>query len=492
VRTLRGRLSLFLSLGAGAVLLVTALVAADLAGRFLRARFDDALLAKARALASLAEQRDVTTVELDFADAAMPEFAAVAQPDYFEIVRADGAVAERSRSLRNLRVRLPRRLPISSALPPRFRDLLLPDGRRGRSVQLDFLPRPEEEEDAGQERKSKGGRAPDSATAPRAVFSVIVARGRAALERQLFRLHLAFLAGGLATLAALVALGHATLRAGLRPLAALTRQVEALDARSLARRLASPAGLAELAPVVEQLNALLARLEAAFERERRLSSDLAHELRTPISELRALAEVGVERQPAGEMQEFLTDAREIALQMEGVVARLLLLARLEGGIERPAASDIDLGAAAGEAWRRLAYQARRREMSLACEIPPGVVLRADPEMLSTILSNLLANAIAYGTAGGPIRCRAWSMAGTAGAAGRTTLEIENRTELLEVADVAHLFERFWRKDAARSSGSHAGLGLALARALAEAMELEIGAELGAGGRFVVRLQGPSA
>jgi signal transduction histidine kinase len=128
---------------------------------------------------------------------------------------------------------------------------------------------------------------------------------------------------------------HLALRVGLRSLDRLTRQVRALDVTSLDTRVDVEAPPEEIAVVVEQVNALLDRLEGGFKRERRLSSDIAHELKTPIAELRSLCAVGA-RWPEDRVavRKFFEDAEAIAEQMERIVVHLLALARYDEGREQ--------------------------------------------------------------------------------------------------------------------------------------------------------------
>lgn len=478
MRSIRRRLIVPLLLGSCLLTLAAGLLLSSLISRRLRAEFDHALLAKARALVTLTRQ-EAGEVEIDFADEHMPEFSAPAGPEYFELWLADGTVLERSRSLgaRDLP-----RFPLL-ANEPLFRDLRLPDGRPGRLVEIAFVPQIEDDDHAWAEQRLDPTAPLLDSRLRAAVLST--ARGRQDLDALIRSLYAAS-AGVAALLAsALGLLVHISIRHGLGPLHEIGRQVEALDAERLDLRIRTQTPTLELVPVVERLNALLARLQTAFERERRFSSDIAHELRTPITELRSLAEVGA-RWPEDRdlVQSFFADVEAIARQMERIVVNLLSLARCDRGVEIFERTEVRLRELIEEAWGRYASEAEERGLTFALDARPPLTVVSDRGKLILILANLFSNAVTYSPAGSTISCSATVTDGT------LEIEIANPAPLLEPADLPLLFERFWRKDPARADSLHAGLGLPLAQAFAELLGLGLTAELDGGSRLVLRLRGP--
>jgi signal transduction histidine kinase len=260
----------------------------------------------------------------------------------------------------------------------------------------------------------------------------------------------------------------AGVRRGLRPLDQVAAQAMRIDAGSLHSRFRLEGLPAELHPIAARLNDLLERLSAAFERERRFSADVAHELRTPIAELRALAEVAL-LSPGSQDRRPFEDVLAATLQMENLVTALLSLARCESGRQPVTLEPIALGEALREAWAPLAARARARKLRVD-QAPCDVVVSADRLLLSSILGNLLANAVEYAPAGGTV---GWTL--NEGAA--VELVVSNSNDTLEAADLAHVFEPFWRKDAARADGTHGGLGLSLVAAFARLIDAEVRLEL---------------
>jgi two-component system sensor histidine kinase QseC len=235
---------------------------------------------------------------------------------------------------------------------------------------------------------------------------------------------------------------------------------------------------------VDQVNALLDRLRASFERERRFTGNVAHELRTPIAELRTLADVGA-RWPgdAAAAARFFEDVRAVAGRMEGLVADLLLLARCQAGVERVVGEPTSLRDTVLAAWRPLDAAASRAGLRFREEVPADLVVESDPDKLAIVVGNLLRNAVAYSKPGGEVRCVGRRIDAT------FRLDVANAAERLAPEDLGRLGEPFWRKDESRSSEEHAGLGLALVCAVSGLLGIGVRFEQEDDGTFRALLEG---
>src|SRR2546427_2412446 len=151
--------------------------------------------------------------------------------------------------------------------------------------------------------------------------------------------------------------------------------------------------------------------------------------------------------------------------METLVPGMLARARHDAAHQPVAHEPVELRAVVDEVWSPLAEQARSRQLDVAIEVTGQ--WQTDPTLLRMIVGNLLANAVEYASERGTIRV----------AGNDSRLEISNTTDQLTREDLPHLFERFWRKDAARLNDGHSGLGLTLARAATAAIGLELSAEM---------------
>lgn len=452
-------------LAAFALLLGAALVALVLMVREeLEESFDAALRTSALSVSTLVEVEN-GKLEFDFSDDFQRGFGAERSRNYFEIRDGQGGVLARSPSLGQSD--LPDRLSDRPDRPKAFA-LTLPNGHAGRAISFVF--------------GVKSGATPHAQPdAPH--VKLIVATDTMELERTVHRV--VWLVGGCGVVLFL-AVGFAVprvLRRGLRPLDQLGAEVSRIDAESLKTRFDSGKMPAELKPIAERLNDVLARLEASFERERRFSADLAHELRTPLAELRSIAENALKwpetRDPATDHETFA-----IATQMETLVTRMLALTRGERGQLATELVQIEVQTAIESAWTPFGERAAKRGLKVEFELEPASVA-ADVVLFRSILQNLFENAVTYAPASSAIRITGKATGTHSG----YVVRVGNPAPDLTPADVEWLFERFWRKEAARGgSGEHVGLGLSLARVFAGAMGWRLNAALDDKGWLVFRLE----
>jgi signal transduction histidine kinase len=407
-------------------------------------QFDVALRAKAQVVETLTA-RTPEGPKIAFPDRFFPGFDTRRPRDFFELWAGAGGPIARSQSLGHQDLSPP------FPLGPKFAywSVHLPTGRHGRALGLIFAPGPNQ------------------------TATLVVASDRTELDEDLRSLILLCAGSAIALYVVMIWLIPRALRRGLAPLDRLGEQAAAIDSSSLAVRFSVADLPEELRPIAGRLNDLLARIEQSFERERRFSADLAHELRTPLAELRTAAECAVKwpdaRDPALDRETVM-----IAAQMEGIVTHLLALARSEQGQLKVRREPVALHALVAERWERLTARAENADRTeprlpsptVELELQPATV-HADPALLRSIIDNLLENAVEY--ASPPRRIRIATAAGV--------LRITNSAADLAADDLPLLFERFWRKEAARSGGLHVGLGLPLSRAFAEAIGWRLEARL---------------
>jgi signal transduction histidine kinase len=417
--------------------------------------FDYAHRTDVNSLSNMTEQNPAG-LKFDSIGEYMPAFRREERPDYFQLWETDGTVLYRSPALEG---DLPQRA--GTLAVPKFWDVTLPDGEKGRAVGVRFVPNEDDEI----------LRPPGAPPLTKEVI-LVAAFHRQELDQRLRYIGMVLLVGGLGMAAAAIVAVSFIVRRGLRPLSTVADRAATIDASSLQLRFPTENLPAELLPIATRLNDLLARLESSFARERRFSADVAHELRTPIAELRALAEVALkwpEDQQA--TQHALQDALAIALQMESIATGLIALARCEGNLLTVQSEPVAIRALIQNVLTPLTARASDKQLDITLDLPKEACWYTDAAALRSIVANLLTNAIDYSPAASPVRVRLCK-----NGAGEE-LSIINQNVYLAPEDLPHLFERFWRKDPARSSQLNSGLGLALAKAYAQSLGMKLQAEL---------------
>ena len=404
--------------------------------------------------------------DFDFVEVEMPEYQPSREAEYFQVWDEDADPVVRSPSLEGRD--LPFRRPTVDG-PRRF-NLDLPDGRSGRAVAMFFVPRPS-----------------DADVRPESLM-LVMARSRETLDRTL-----AVLLTGLLTTAVLLLAGGAavarwTVDRGLSPLDRLARRATELDPAHLQARFPTDALPAELHPISARLNDLMDRIETAFARERRFSANVAHELRTPVSELRTLVEVslhGVDTDHKdGNEAAFLQDVLCIAQDMERLVDTLLTLARCEAGMVEVDASDGDLSLLLSGALDAVQPAAAERQLVVKTDLVASAPCQSDRALLSAMMRNILGNAVSHAPEGSEVtitlRRRKDVYAFT----------VSNADTSLREKDLPNLFDPLWRKDDARSRSAHLGVGLAVVQAFARLLGISVVAELPQPGTFSLSLEIP--
>jgi heavy metal sensor kinase len=253
----------------------------------------------------------------------------------------------------------------------------------------------------------------------------------------------------------------------LRPVNQITRTAAAIDGRDLTRRIAYRGPADEIGRLAATFDRMLDRLQAAFERERRFTGDAAHELRTPLAALKGRIEVTLSRpRPAAE---YAATLGEMAGQVERLIQMsgdLLFMARLErSGTGRPA-QDIELDGLLAAVADQLAPLAQANSVALEQDVPAGLAVQGELDLLIRLFLNLVDNAVKYSPPGGQVKIAAQP------ANGQVTVTVHNSGPAIPAEHLPHLFERFYRveDDRGRRNGASggAGLGLAIAQEIVRA------------------------
>ncbi|MYN20561.1 HAMP domain-containing protein [Rugamonas sp. FT107W] len=266
-----------------------------------------------------------------------------------------------------------------------------------------------------------------------------------------------FLALALALLVALTVASASITRWVFRSIDDIVGQAQRIGEGNLDQRLIHPGTRDEIGHLVDTLNDMLDRIDQSFQIQRRFTSDASHELRSPLSRLRAEIEITLRRpRDAAEYVDTLRSCMEEVERLTLLVEELLALARYDAGQDRDASAATSLGEIAAAAIGRAQATAAQRQVRLTLQAANAPVLAAIGEGAATlIVVNLLENAVKFTPAGGAVAVRVWRDGEQA------CLCVSDSGPGIGVDELPHLFERFYRGASARS-GAAAGVGLGLA------------------------------
>ena len=275
-------------------------------------------------------------------------------------------------------------------------------------------------------------------------------------------------------------------REAVRPVNEIIDQAETIEAGAGPHQIRAWAGTREYERLVQVLNTMLARLDAAFEAQRRFTADASHELRSPLTALQGELEVALRRvRSAQEYRATLASALEETRRLSRTAEDLLTLARSDAGVLRPRLIPADLYPLVKAATDRLRAFAEAKGLRLELEDAGAPRPCIDRELVALLARNLIENAIKYTPSGGRVTVT------LASADGAAELAVADTGPGIPAVDRERIFDRFYRGDESRTptrETAGTGLGLALVRAVADAHGATLGVQASeAGGAlFVVR------
>ena len=246
--------------------------------------------------------------------------------------------------------------------------------------------------------------------------------------------------------------------AAVRPIVELGQQVSQRGPGDL-HPLDYDSAPVEVDPLVDRLNALLARIADSIESEHRFTSYAAHELRTPIAAIRAQAEVARDSREPGARNLALDRVIEGCDRASRLVEQMLLLARIDERVDRGAPHSARLDLAAARVIANLTPAALRHGVTIELATETEVTVGAERAMVEVLINNLVDNAVRHGGPPGPVTVSCLQQADQA------VLEVADRGPGVPDAELLNLGQRFYRGSGAQGTGS--GLGLSIVQRIAE-------------------------
>ena len=298
------------------------------------------------------------------------------------------------------------------------------------------------------------------------------------------RLLVGMLVSGPFILLASMIVGYVLAGRNLKPVDTI---IDETDGRSLHRRVIEVHNTAELARLTTTLNAMLVRLERNFLSLRRFTADASHELKTPLTVLRAGVERAITHPSASPDQMAVLEETLVEVnRMTEIVDSLLTLARVDEGRAPLHLEPTDLGELLAEMSETANILGELASVSVSVENPDRpLVLPLDRARARQLLLNLVTNAVKYTPKGGEVSITCVKTPES------VVVKVSDTGIGIATGDLPHVFDRFWRADSARSRGQRpgAGLGLAICRWIAEAHggSIEVQSRRGEGTTFTVTL-----
>ncbi len=271
----------------------------------------------------------------------------------------------------------------------------------------------------------------------------------------------------------------------LAPIDRITRAAQRISAADLSQRLNLNLPDDEVGRLAHTFDAMLARLDAAFRRERQFTADASHELRTPLTAMRGEIDVTLNRpRSAAEYRRALEELGGDVDRLTRLAEDLLTLARADVGrlpMQCDAFRAAHLLHAVAEQMRPLADS---KHMALTVQADDALTAWGDVDQMLRVFFNLVDNALKFSTPGGSVTLTA------TGEAERTVFTVADTGVGIPPEDLPHIFERFYRADEAhtsRTGGSGLGLSIARSLVLAQGGRMEVHSTVGRGTTFVVKM-----
>lgn len=283
----------------------------------------------------------------------------------------------------------------------------------------------------------------------------------------------------LGTLAIFPLVGYQIARRGIRPVREMATTARHISSTNLHERIQPEGYPSELASLAATFNQMLDGLEESFERISRFPADIAHDLRTPVNNIRGEAEVALARaRTVDEYREALSSCLEEAVRLSDLIGDLLFLARAESPLAHLHRENLNVGELLSGIREYYEASAADRGVSLSTVVPnEPVIAQLDRTLLQRAVGNLVSNALAHTPAGRSV------VLGTSIEPAAVRIEVSDAGVGIPPEALPRVFDRFFRVDESRSQASGGtGLGLAIVQSimLLHGGNVEIASKVGQG------------
>lgn len=418
-------------------------------------QFDDALEEKGKSLVNLIRYKN-NSLQLTMLRGVMTEFSRTENAEYFQIwsnndlLKSSSTLSQAPEfNFNRIELLLGQHAIVESSLP---------NGDSGRVFLFKFIP----------ENDNKN----HNANIQYPIY-LVFARSNATLERILILIDIVFLLTAIGTAFFVRYLVNKIVSKGLAPITLLNKQIREIDINNELEKFIIDYPPSEIKKIIDELNQFLIENRALLKNEKRLTSDIAHELKTPITELMSVSEIAI-KYPKNEevIENYKDDVLSISTRMKNIVESLLLLNKVSTEQFNLTMVDIDLSDKVSCVLERLTITTPNLEQRVNVNLSDNIVITNDVFSLEAILTNLINNALHYSPEASKVNIELNIINE------KPKLKISNiPLQQLSEADINNMFEPLWQKDHARTSETHFGLGLAIVKTLAERANIKISVEL---------------
>tara|TARA_R110000868_G_scaffold321161_6_gene582202 strand:+ start:1011 stop:2432 length:1422 start_codon:yes stop_codon:yes gene_type:complete len=468
MNSIRNKLRLYISLSIS-VLTLTILIASDVSiDTWLDKEFDRSIINKAGLLITLISE-NTDEVEFEFADEFMPEFSGKDDPEYFQLWH-DNKVFERSNTLHLFSIKDLPKIELSLN-ETSITNIILPDGRAGRLYFTKFIPQIDSDD------REVHGLTKEDFSRVQKPMELAYAISTEKLDHVSWFVDIIFVLSSILSLLIVWLIVSKVVERGLLPLDKFNAELKNINIHSDSMIISSNNLPIELLPMAEGINHFLQENKLLYAREKRITSDIAHELKTPITELLNLAEVAIKF--PNELQitdNFETEVLNISIRLKNIVNGILLLQKSTSKIKL---EKLKINVS------NMIQQILKRENTSEGEIiidiqPEDATIFSSEIAIETILTNLINNALHYSPKDSPI-----GITIVAGVNSKSTISVSNLSIYqYSTSEIERFFEPLWQKDSARTSTEKFGLGLAIVKSYCDNINASISINLDTQGRIV--------
>jgi len=446
---------------------------------------DASVEAHIKSLLSLIEIKKNGAIDFEFKDEIMNEYKTTKA--FFILKYQDGKEIERSELVKNKDIELPFSISDLKEKRNHFWNIKIKNKPFRCAITL-YSPELERESDEDLDHKDESENKKIDSISEKAMTSKLLLIVGLNSQDTIWRLEEIIKRTSMSILAGLIlilAMVWIITDRSLRPFNKLKDDVKKITPNNLCP-LNSP-NIVEINSFIESFNELIEKLRHFIEKERQFNSDVAHELRTPISEMRTILEVGLKwkNDLTEEVSKNYEDLLSSLDKMQNIVISLLAISKYESRKFEIKKEKINLTNLLKNYIGKFQKIADSRNIKFKYNFIDDAYIFSDANLFQNILENIFSNAVEYSLENNEINIELTESNNT------YKISISNYTKNLTKEDIPFIFDRFWRKDKARKdSDTHSGLGFSLVKSISDILNLSIVAELEETSLFTLRIDIP--